>query len=367
MKNDKMMSTETGSYVNFRWADNGRKKSASNSILFQSAAIKATPVIVRKLVGANDGVIKDFLVNRAQYKRQYLRFVHLCCEDSPKNQSGDSDKKDNVTSAKFLLDLISKGLQRVLYQRLKDRESQSGNNENEEVKLLYEVSIRVYDCTNFEYPNKEEWDLYDGVLWSGSTFAAERNEDLWVIRLKEEIRRKITIHKRKTLVISLKQSQQQQEQMRNSCSRLIDTTVSTSGTKDEEEKRMKNQEQKLNEEGPYMVTIQADQEYSTWCKATSYTPVHEKGKDMITEQDINNFYNSIECIAEAGEKFGWFPSPDIYRVLIKKTISSSSYTSLGSIGSIPSIGSSLQFHSHLSRTVPTSSRNTFVKHSFMKK
>jgi len=346
MKNDNIMATQTESYVNFRWGDNGTTTNTrSKTIHLQSKAMKAPPLIVRKLVGATDGVIKDFVINRAHYKRQYLRFVHLCCEEDL--------KKEKDTSAKFLLDLISKALQKVLLQRLTDRKSQVDGDENEGVKLLYEVSIRVYDCKNFEYPNKEEWDLYDGVLWSGSSFAAQRNDDLWVIRLKEEIRRKITLHKRKTLVICLGQHQQlqmittdqQSLSLQNSCSKVI-ASASNARLEDEEEENTKEQ-QNEDDEGPFMVRFQANQEYNFWSKATSSPPasIVDLRSELEESSDENN-YNVVNHIAETCEKFGWFPSADAYRLLIKRTVSSSSFSTLGSVGSIPSIGSSLQFYNH---------------------
>lgn len=340
-KNHDNMATQTESYVNFRWGDNGNSSnSRSKTIHRQSAAIKAPPLIVRKLVGATDGAIKDFVVNRAHYKRQYLRFVHLCCEED--------SKKDKGIAARFLLDLISKAMQKVLVERSKQCEAQEDKPEDkpENAKLLYEVSVRVYDCKNFEYPNNEEWDLYDGVLWSGSTFAANRNDELWVIRLKDEIRRKIIPDKRKTLVVSLGLDQTQEMMtndkptdkpplfFQNSCSKLI----ASASNKEGEEKH-------VDDEEPFMVRVQATQEFNIWNKPSSPSPAsidemsseHEETSDETT-------YNVVDHIAETCEKFGWFPSVDLYRALARKIVSNSSFSTLGSYGSIPSVGSSLQFY-----------------------
>lgn len=339
-KKHDMMATQTESYVNFRWGDSGTSpQSKTKTIHLQSPAkTNILPLIVRKLVGATDGAVKDFVVNRAHYKRQYLRFVHMCCEED--------SKKDKAISGRFLLDLISKALQNVLVERSKDFKTQASGEEN--VKLLYEVSIRVYDCKNFEYPNNEEWDLYDGVLWSGSTFASQRNDELWVIRLKDEIRRKIIAHKRKTIVISLGRCQTQQTgktdkpplHSQNSCRNLI---PSASDTQKEDE------EQHADEDESFMVRFQATQEYNFWCKAA--TPSPASISEMRSEQEETldeSKYNVLDHVAETFEKFGWFPSADTYRVLAKKIVSNSSFSTLGSYGSTNSFGSTRQFYKNFS-------------------
>jgi GMP synthase-like glutamine amidotransferase len=62
------------------------------------------------------------------------------------------------------------------------------------------IRMSIYNAQQMEYPNKDQWDVYDGIIIPGS-FSAAYDTDPWIERLKFMIQTEIVPHHRKTLGI----------------------------------------------------------------------------------------------------------------------------------------------------------------------